>query len=155
MLNPLHEECMLATSRVLHLVETYSWCYKKKSCSILWAIVSSSTSWILHSIQLKLLVNMCHYTYCHKHTVVPSVASGKSVKSRTPFICCSVVLVPWMWTEEFWGFPWLVSQSSQLWIMYSVTSAFSECGLHSSGVNSKTSLIYCLKSNGHTNFPKV
>jgi len=38
---------------------------------------------------------------------------------------------------------------------YSMTSAFSQCGLHSSGVNSETSLVYCLKSNGHTNFPKV
>jgi hypothetical protein len=34
---------------------------------------------------------MCHYTFCCKHIVVPSVASGKSVKLRSIFICCSVV----------------------------------------------------------------
>jgi len=62
-----------------------------KPCSILWAIVSDSTSWIFQGIQLKLLVSMCHYTFCCKHIVVPSVASGKSVKLRSPFICCSVV----------------------------------------------------------------
>ena len=61
-------------------------CNKMKPCSFVWAIVSNSTSWIFQSIQLKLLVNMCH-----EHSVVPSVANGKSVKSRTPLMCCSVV----------------------------------------------------------------
>lgn len=65
-------------------------CNKIKPHSILWATVSNFTSWIFHCIQVTLLVNVHHYTFCHKHTVVPSVASGKSVKSRPPLICCSV-----------------------------------------------------------------
>lgn len=70
---------------------TISVANKMKPHSFLLAIVSNSTSWIFQSIQLKLLVNMCHYTFWCKHIVVPSVASGKSVKLRSPFICCSMV----------------------------------------------------------------
>jgi hypothetical protein len=132
-------------------------CNKMKPHSILWAIVCNCTSWIFHSIWLKLLVNMCHYTFCHKRTVVPSVASEKSVKLRTPLICCSVVESLFLECElkNFEALHGRFLKVSQLWIMYSITSAFSQCGLHSSKVNSETSLVYCLKSNGHTNFPKV
>jgi hypothetical protein len=91
----MREEYILGTSRVCTWLRCYSWwhecCNKMKPRSILWAIVSNSTSWIFQSIQVTLLVNMCHYTFCCKHTVVPTVASGKSVKLRSPFICCSVV----------------------------------------------------------------
>jgi hypothetical protein len=134
----------------------HEFCNKMKPCSILWAIFSNSTSCIFQSMRLKLLVNMYHYTFCCKHIVVPSVASGKYVKLRSPFICCSVV--ERLFCEcELKNFEALHSRFlkvSQLWIMYSVTSAFSQCGLNSSGVNSETSLVYCLKSNGHTNFSK-
>jgi hypothetical protein len=104
-------------------------CNKMKPNSILWAIVSNSTSLIFQSIQLKLLVNMCHYTFCCKHIVVPSVASGKSVKLRSPFICCSVVesLFCECILKNFEAFHSRFLKVSQLWIMYSVTSAFSQC----------------------------
>ena len=90
----MHEECMLATSRVLHLVEmflmvTVSVATEWNHVLFYGPLFSNSTSWIFHSIQVTLLVNVHHYILCHKLTVVPSVASGKSVKSRTPLICCS------------------------------------------------------------------
>jgi len=79
----------------LHLVKmllmvTMSVANKMKPHSVLWAMVSNSMSWIFQSIQLKLLVNMCHYTFCCKHIVVPSVTNGNSMKLRSPFVCCSV-----------------------------------------------------------------
>lgn len=92
-----------------------------------------------------------------QHIVVPSVASGKSVKLRSPFTCCSVVESLFCECElkDFEAFHGRFLKVTQLWIMYSMTSPFSQCGLHSSGVNFETSLVYCLKSNGHTNFPKA
>jgi len=85
------------------------------------------------------------------------VASGKSVKLKSPFVRCSVVESLFCECElkNFEAFHGRFLKVTQLWIMYSVTSAFSQCGLHSSGVNFETSLVYCPKSNGHTNFPKV
>jgi hypothetical protein len=124
-------------------------CNKIKPHSILWATVSNFTSWIFHCIQVTLLVNVHHYTFCHKHTVVPSVASGKSVKSRPPLICCSVaescslnvsLRILRLCMASFANFHNCVS--CILW-----TSASAHCGLHSSGVNSEVSLVYFLKSN--------
>ena len=158
----MHEEYILGTSTVCTWFRCYLWWpwvlqQNETPRSILWAIFSNSTSWIFQSMQLKLLVNMCHYTFCCKHVVVPSVASGKSVKLRSPFICCNVVesLLCECELKNFEAFNSWFLKVSQLWIMYSVTSAFSQCGLNSSGVNSETLLVYGLKTNGHTNFPKV
>ena len=96
-----------------------------------------------------------HIPFCGPLFLTPSVASGKSVKLRTPLICCSVGESLFFECELFEGLHGRFLKVSQLWIMYSVTSAFSQHGLHSSEVNSEMSLVYCHKSNGHTNFPKV
>ena len=114
-------------------------CNKIKPHSILWIIFSNFTSWIFHCIPVTPLVNVCHYTFCHKHIVVPSVASGKSVKSRPPLICCSVAESLFFECElkNFEAVRGHSGHFSQLCIMYSMTPASAQCGLHSSGVNSE------------------
>jgi hypothetical protein len=96
-------------------------CYNKmKPRSFVWAIVSNSTLWIFQSIQVTLLVNMCHYTFCHKHTIVPSMASGKSVKSMTPLMCCNVGESLFFECElkSFEILHGRFHQVSQLWILW-------------------------------------
>ena len=134
----MHGECMLAIGRVLHLVEmflmvTISVATKWNHVLFCGPPFSNSLSWIFQCIQVTLLVNVHHYTFCHKRTVVPSVASGKSVKSRPPLICCSVAESLFFecelkYSEAVHG---QFVQFSQLCIMYSMTPASTQCGLHS------------------------
>jgi hypothetical protein len=156
----MHEECMLVTSRVLHLVEmflivTISVATKCNHILFCGPLFSNSTSWIFQSIQVTLLVNVRRYTFCHKH-IVPSVASGKSMKSRTPLICCSVVESLFFECEltDFEAVLGRFRQVSQLWITYSVASDFARCGLDSSWGNSGMSLVYSLKNKGQQISPK-
>ena len=72
----MHEECMLANSRVLHLVDmflmvTISVATKCNHILFCGPRFSNSTSWIFQSIQVTLLVNVRLYIFCHKQTVFP------------------------------------------------------------------------------------